>query len=144
MQTQGLEQPQHQKHPALSARFACGSTESTGHRRFSNSSWKAFQNSSLSFKHSPKTVIKTRENLVRNYPILSRHNNRRRMFRIQLIIDVLSAGAFLHNSFFFPVFFPSKINTTPACSCHHAISFKQGFKDLFLGKMNHRTPRWPK
>lgn len=36
------------------------------------------------------------------------------------------------------------MNTTPACSCHHTISFKQGFKDLFLGKMNHWTPRWPK
>lgn len=75
--------------------------QSTGHTRFCNSSWKAFQNSSLSFKHSPKTIIKPRENLVRNYLMLSCHNNRRKMFRIRLIIGVLSAGSFLHNLLFF-------------------------------------------
>lgn len=113
--------------------------QSTSHRRFCNSSWKAFQNSSLSFKHSPKTIIKTRENLVRNDLILSCCSNWRKMFRIRLIIGVLSAGYFLHNliEIFSPAFFSCKINTIPACSCHHAISFKQGFKDLFLEKMNH-------
>jgi len=56
------------------------------------------------------------------------------MFRIQLIIAVLSAGYFLHDLSFFFCPCSSKINTTPACRCHHAVSFKWGFKDLFLGK----------
>lgn len=56
------------------------------------------------------------------------------MFRIQLIIAVFSAGYFLHDLSFIFSLFSSKINTIPACSCHHAISFKWGFKDLFLGK----------
>lgn len=98
VQTQGLEQPQ-PRNTLCSLPDLPVAQQSTSHRRFYNSSWKAFLNSSLSFKPSPKTIIKTRENLVWNYLILSCHNNRRKMFRIQVIIGVLSAGSFL---LFFP------------------------------------------
>lgn len=76
---------------------------------------KLFKTQALPFKHNPKTIIKNRENLVRNYPILSPHNNRRKMYRIQLIIAVLSAGYFsdmiclLFSAYFLPKLTPHQL-----------------------------------
>lgn len=126
----GLDQKQRRQRPC-SLPALPAAARSIAHRRLWGCSWKALPSPTLPCKHIPKTMTKSRENLIHNYPLLSPRNNRRKMFRIRLIVAVFSASYFLHNLPFIFSLLSSRINATAACSCHRAVSFKGALKTYF-------------
>lgn len=125
--TWGLDQKQRRQRPRSLPALPAAARSIT-HR---GCSWKALPSPTLPCKCIPKTMTKSRENLMHNYPIFSPCKNRRKMFRIQLIVAVFSASYFLHNLPFIFSLLSSRINATAACSCHRAVSFKGALKTYF-------------